>query len=72
MAKTTQETEIKTKLSISSKIALTFVVATSIVVVGSVLFSAAYIGLINKLKSTEIAATTNAQTVNQDQTFQTQ
>ena len=67
---TAQEIKTKTKINTSTRIALTFMILTGFVLIGSVLFSAAYIGLSNKFKKTSTTATANTQ--NQDQTFETE
>jgi hypothetical protein len=71
MAKTTQEIETKTKLSVSSKIALSFMIATCIVLAGSMIFSAAYLAVVNIFKAPQTTTTKNLNSVNQDQTFET-
>jgi len=69
MPNTTQQIETKTKINTTTKIALTFMILTGIVLAGSVLFSAAFVGLSNKFKKTETTTTKNLNT--HDQTFET-
>lgn len=69
------DTETKTKLGISQKISLTFMLTVAIMVVGLALFAAFYTYGLNLLRGTEKVNTninTNVSNVNTDNTFQTE